>query len=138
MMPSIGTELYRERLIRALARELQVPLLVLDSSVLAPYVRFEYSGNVYILFSPPFKKMFQVNFCHYVFSFWRRILLMIHQTVSLIIMRKLQSQKLKMRMTRVMKKNGQAVMRREQMVVILKLICRLLLRQHSRSLFPST
>ncbi|XP_024041014.1 uncharacterized protein LOC102611598 isoform X2 [Citrus sinensis] len=32
-----GTELYRERLIRALARELQVPLLVLDSSVLAPY-----------------------------------------------------------------------------------------------------
>ncbi|XWS54330.1 hypothetical protein CRYUN_Cryun10bG0080700 [Craigia yunnanensis] len=32
-----GTELYRERLVRALARELQVPLLVLDSSVLAPY-----------------------------------------------------------------------------------------------------
>lgn len=64
MMPSVGTELYRERLIRALARELQVPLLVLDSSVLAPYVRFEYSGNVKILFSPPFKKMFQVNFCH--------------------------------------------------------------------------
>ncbi|KAI4356950.1 hypothetical protein L6164_000928 [Bauhinia variegata] len=32
-----GTELYRERLIRALARDLQVPLLVLDSSVLAPY-----------------------------------------------------------------------------------------------------
>ncbi|CAO2812763.1 unnamed protein product [Amaranthus hypochondriacus] len=32
-----GTELYRERLVRALARELKVPLLVLDSSVLAPY-----------------------------------------------------------------------------------------------------
>ncbi|KAF5754257.1 putative adenosinetriphosphatase [Helianthus annuus] len=32
-----GTELYRERLIRALARDLQVPLLILDSSVLAPY-----------------------------------------------------------------------------------------------------
>ncbi|XVE49752.1 hypothetical protein DITRI_Ditri01bG0106500 [Diplodiscus trichospermus] len=32
-----GTELYRERLVRALARELQVPLLVLDSSVLAPF-----------------------------------------------------------------------------------------------------
>ncbi|XP_008784537.2 uncharacterized protein LOC103703453 isoform X2 [Phoenix dactylifera] len=32
-----GTELYRERLVRALAQELQVPLLVLDSSVLAPY-----------------------------------------------------------------------------------------------------
>ncbi|XP_024193678.1 uncharacterized protein LOC112197288 isoform X2 [Rosa chinensis] len=32
-----GTELYRERLVRALARDLQVPLLVLDSSVLAPY-----------------------------------------------------------------------------------------------------
>ncbi|XP_022763945.1 uncharacterized protein LOC111309229 isoform X1 [Durio zibethinus] len=32
-----GTELYRERLVRVLARELQVPLLVLDSSVLAPY-----------------------------------------------------------------------------------------------------
>lgn len=36
---STGTELYRERLVRALAQELQVPLLVLDSSVLAPYVR---------------------------------------------------------------------------------------------------
>jgi len=35
-----GTELYRERLVRALARDVQVPLLVLDSSVLAPYVRF--------------------------------------------------------------------------------------------------
>jgi hypothetical protein len=35
-----GTELYRERLVRAFAHELQVPLLVLDSSVLAPYVRF--------------------------------------------------------------------------------------------------
>ncbi|KAK9130046.1 hypothetical protein Sjap_010533 [Stephania japonica] len=32
-----GTELYRERLVRALARDLKVPLLVLDSSVLAPY-----------------------------------------------------------------------------------------------------
>ncbi|KAL3835199.1 hypothetical protein ACJIZ3_009935 [Penstemon smallii] len=32
-----GTELYRERLVRALARDLQVPLLVLHSSVLAPY-----------------------------------------------------------------------------------------------------
>ncbi|KAK9691414.1 hypothetical protein RND81_09G195400 [Saponaria officinalis] len=32
-----GTELYRERLIRALARDLKVPLLVLDSSVLAPF-----------------------------------------------------------------------------------------------------
>ncbi|OMO60115.1 ATPase, AAA-type, core [Corchorus capsularis] len=32
-----GTELYRERVVRALARELQVPVLVLDSSVLAPY-----------------------------------------------------------------------------------------------------
>lgn len=32
-----GTELYRERLVRALARNLQVPLLVLDSSILAPY-----------------------------------------------------------------------------------------------------
>lgn len=32
-----GTELYQERLVRALARDVQVPLLVLDSSVLAPY-----------------------------------------------------------------------------------------------------
>ncbi|KAL3502236.1 hypothetical protein ACH5RR_036685 [Cinchona calisaya] len=32
-----GTELYRERLVRALARDLKVPLLVLDSSVLAPF-----------------------------------------------------------------------------------------------------
>lgn len=32
-----GTELYRERLVRALARDLQVSLLVLDSSVLAPF-----------------------------------------------------------------------------------------------------
>ncbi|XP_051123249.1 uncharacterized protein LOC127246086 isoform X2 [Andrographis paniculata] len=32
-----GTELYRERLVRALARDLKVPLLVLDDSVLAPY-----------------------------------------------------------------------------------------------------
>ncbi|KAJ6291091.1 hypothetical protein OIU76_023196 [Salix suchowensis] len=36
-MPSTGTELYRERTVKALARDLQVPLLVLDSSVLAPY-----------------------------------------------------------------------------------------------------
>lgn len=35
---SAGTELYRERLVRALARDLQVPLLVLDSNILAPYV----------------------------------------------------------------------------------------------------
>ncbi|KAF8068135.1 hypothetical protein N665_1150s0009 [Sinapis alba] len=32
-----GSELYRERLVRALARDSQVPLLILDSSVLAPY-----------------------------------------------------------------------------------------------------
>ncbi|KAI4375254.1 hypothetical protein MLD38_013146 [Melastoma candidum] len=32
-----GTELFRERLVKALARELHVPLLILDSSVLAPY-----------------------------------------------------------------------------------------------------
>ncbi|KQK18892.1 uncharacterized protein LOC100838141 isoform X2 [Brachypodium distachyon] len=32
-----GTELYRERFVRALAHELRVPFLVLDSSVLAPY-----------------------------------------------------------------------------------------------------
>ncbi|XP_058096599.1 uncharacterized protein LOC131242160 isoform X2 [Magnolia sinica] len=32
-----GTELYRERLVRALAHDLQVPLLILDSSVLAPH-----------------------------------------------------------------------------------------------------
>ncbi|KAJ8747298.1 hypothetical protein K2173_011563 [Erythroxylum novogranatense] len=32
-----GTELYRERIVKALARDLQVSLLVLDSSVLAPY-----------------------------------------------------------------------------------------------------
>lgn len=50
MMPSIGTELYRERLVRALARDLQVPLLVLDSSVLAPYVRFEYFRCVKMVF----------------------------------------------------------------------------------------
>ncbi|KQK01924.1 uncharacterized protein LOC100831043 isoform X2 [Brachypodium distachyon] len=37
LQSSPGTELYRERLVRALAHELQVPLLVLDSSVLAPY-----------------------------------------------------------------------------------------------------
>ncbi|KAJ0232162.1 P-loop containing nucleoside triphosphate hydrolases superfamily protein [Hirschfeldia incana] len=32
-----GTDLYQERLVRALARDVQVPLLVLDSNVLAPY-----------------------------------------------------------------------------------------------------
>ncbi|KAF7808205.1 Protein MSP1 isoform A [Senna tora] len=32
-----GTELYRERLVRALAQDLEVPLLVLDNSILAPY-----------------------------------------------------------------------------------------------------
>ncbi|KAH6781472.1 hypothetical protein C2S51_006765 [Perilla frutescens var. frutescens] len=32
-----GTELYRERLVSTLARELQVPLMKLDSSVLPPY-----------------------------------------------------------------------------------------------------
>ncbi|URE16016.1 hypothetical protein MUK42_01893 [Musa troglodytarum] len=32
-----GTELYRERIVRAVARDLQVPLMVLDSNVLAPY-----------------------------------------------------------------------------------------------------
>ncbi|XP_062222012.1 uncharacterized protein LOC133921230 isoform X3 [Phragmites australis] len=37
LQSSPGTELYRERLVRALAYELRVPLLVLDSSVLALY-----------------------------------------------------------------------------------------------------
>ncbi|KAG5224442.1 peroxisomal ATPase pex [Salix suchowensis] len=38
MLQSVpGTELYWERTVEALARDLQVPLLVLDSSVLAPY-----------------------------------------------------------------------------------------------------
>ncbi|KAF2290219.1 hypothetical protein GH714_004136 [Hevea brasiliensis] len=32
-----GTELYRERIVRALARDLQVPLIILDSSVLTPF-----------------------------------------------------------------------------------------------------
>ncbi|KAL7098530.1 hypothetical protein ACP275_09G023200 [Erythranthe tilingii] len=32
-----GTELYRERLVRALAKDLQVPLMMLDGSILAPY-----------------------------------------------------------------------------------------------------
>ncbi|KAK6128254.1 hypothetical protein DH2020_038003 [Rehmannia glutinosa] len=36
---SSGTELYRERLVRALAKDLQVPVLVLESSVLPPYLR---------------------------------------------------------------------------------------------------
>ncbi|KAK9052624.1 hypothetical protein SSX86_029254 [Deinandra increscens subsp. villosa] len=40
-----GTELYRERFIRALARDLQVPLLILDSSVLAPYDFGEYNSE---------------------------------------------------------------------------------------------
>ncbi|KAJ6825477.1 uncharacterized protein M6B38_376340 [Iris pallida] len=35
-----GTELYRERLVRALAHDLQVPLLVLDRSVLALHVDY--------------------------------------------------------------------------------------------------
>lgn len=34
----IGMELYKERLVKALAHDLQVPLLTLDNSVLAPYV----------------------------------------------------------------------------------------------------
>ncbi|GAA0138911.1 hypothetical protein LIER_00564 [Lithospermum erythrorhizon] len=37
-----GTELYRERLVRALARDLKVPLLVLESRILAPYDLSEY------------------------------------------------------------------------------------------------
>ncbi|XP_034573930.1 uncharacterized protein [Setaria viridis] len=37
LQSSPGTELYRERFVRALAHELRVPLLVLDSTVLAPY-----------------------------------------------------------------------------------------------------
>ncbi|XP_068326433.1 uncharacterized protein [Pyrus communis] len=37
LQSSPGTELYRERLVRALAQDLKVPLLVLDSSVLSPY-----------------------------------------------------------------------------------------------------
>jgi hypothetical protein len=41
MFKSAGTELYRERLIKAVARELRVPLLILDSSVLASFVRGE-------------------------------------------------------------------------------------------------
>lgn len=36
-----GTDLYRERLVSAVARELQVPLLKLDSSILPPYVSLE-------------------------------------------------------------------------------------------------
>ena len=50
MMPSTGTELYRERTVEAIARDLQVPLLVLDSSVLAPYVRLMYPFVVIILY----------------------------------------------------------------------------------------
>lgn len=41
-----GTDLYQERLVRALARDVQVPLLVLDSSVLAPYVRYFFMSNL--------------------------------------------------------------------------------------------
>ncbi|XP_078444888.1 uncharacterized protein LOC144714020 isoform X2 [Wolffia australiana] len=37
LQSAAGTELYRERLVRALCRELEVPLLVLDSAALAPY-----------------------------------------------------------------------------------------------------
>ncbi|KAL8153777.1 hypothetical protein V2J09_011537, partial [Rumex salicifolius] len=37
LQSSPGTELYRERLVRALAREQKVSVLVLDSSVLAPF-----------------------------------------------------------------------------------------------------
>ncbi|KAJ6291092.1 hypothetical protein OIU76_023197 [Salix suchowensis] len=44
-MPSTGTELYRERTVEALARDLQVPLLVLDSSALAPYDFGEYESE---------------------------------------------------------------------------------------------
>uniref|UniRef100_A0A2P2LCR6 Uncharacterized protein LOC8286329 isoform X2 n=1 Tax=Rhizophora mucronata TaxID=61149 RepID=A0A2P2LCR6_RHIMU len=40
-----GTELYRERIVKALARDLQVPLMVLDSSVLAPYDADDYSAE---------------------------------------------------------------------------------------------
>jgi len=50
MMQSTGTELYRERTVKALARDLQVPLLVLDSSVLAPYVRLMYPFAVIYLY----------------------------------------------------------------------------------------
>lgn len=46
-----GTELFRERLVRALARDLKVPLLVLDSSVLAPYVREKNISAVLNLFA---------------------------------------------------------------------------------------
>lgn len=52
----IGTELYRERMVRALAQDLQVPLLVLDSSVLAPYVRC-----ISILLLPCIRRL--VNLC---------------------------------------------------------------------------
>lgn len=40
-MQSTGTELYRERIVKALARDPQVPLLVLGGSVFAPYVRLK-------------------------------------------------------------------------------------------------
>lgn len=38
MFEITGTELYMERVIKAVARELQVPLLILDSSVLVSSV----------------------------------------------------------------------------------------------------
>jgi hypothetical protein len=44
LFENTGTELYRERLVKAVARELKVPLLILHSSVLAPSVR----GKKYI------------------------------------------------------------------------------------------
>ena len=50
MMLSTGIELYLERIAKALVWDLQVPLLVLDSSVLAPYVRLMYPFVVIILY----------------------------------------------------------------------------------------
>ena len=50
MMLSTGIELYRERIVKALAWDLQVPLVVLDSSVLATYVRLMYPFVVIILY----------------------------------------------------------------------------------------
>ncbi|KAJ6352897.1 hypothetical protein OIU76_002004 [Salix suchowensis] len=44
-LSSSRTELYRERTVEALARDLQVPLLVLDSSALAPYDFGEYESE---------------------------------------------------------------------------------------------
>lgn len=59
ILSSAGTELYRERLVRALAKDLQVPLLVLDSSVLAPYVSLKEIECV----SPPLLSTHTVRFC---------------------------------------------------------------------------